>query len=102
MQGIERPAMLGPDLTSIGTKVSREWIYKWLKEPRTIVDKDGNVTVNGYETQEEPRMPKFRLTETEIRALTAFLSVQKARPFAPYKISPAVVEIGRASCRERV
>jgi len=91
MQGIDRPAMLGPDLSSIGTKVSREWIYKWLKEPRTIVDKDGNVTVNGYETQEEPRMPKFRLTETEIRALTAFLSVQKARPFAPYKISPAVV-----------
>ena len=91
MQGIERPAMLGPDLSSIGTKVSREWIYKWLKEPRTIVDKDGNVTVNGYETEEEPRMPKFRLTETELRALTAYLGVQKAKPIAPYRISPAVV-----------
>ena len=43
--------MLGPDLTNIGTKVSREWIYKWLKEPRTLLDKDGNATVNGYETQ---------------------------------------------------
>ena len=91
MQGIDRPAMLGPDLSSIGTKVRREWIYKWLKEPRTIVDKDGNVTVNGYETEEEPRMPKFRLTEEEIRALSGYLSVQKAKPFTPYKISPAVV-----------
>ena len=91
MQGIERPAMLGPDLSSIGTKVSREWIYKWLKEPRTIVDKDGNVTVNGYETEEEPRMPKFRLTETELRAFTAYLGVQKAKPIPPYRISPAVV-----------
>jgi mono/diheme cytochrome c family protein len=91
LQGIERPAMLGPDLSSIGTKVSREWIYKWLKEPRTIVDKDGNVTVNGVETEEEPRMPKFRLSETELGALTAYLSVQKAKPLVPYKISPAVV-----------
>ena len=38
LHGIERPDMLGPDLTNIGTKVSRQWIYKWLKEPRTIVD----------------------------------------------------------------
>jgi mono/diheme cytochrome c family protein len=91
LPGIERPAMLGPDLSSIGTKVSREWIYKWLKEPRTIVDKDGNVTVNGYETEEEPRMPKFRLTDAELHGLSAYLSVQKAKPLAPYKISSAVV-----------
>ena len=91
LQGVERPAMLGPDLTSIGTKVSREWIFKWLKEPRTIVDKDGNVTVNGYETGEEPRMPKFRLTEEELRALSAYLSVQRTKPIPPYKISGVVV-----------
>jgi cbb3-type cytochrome oxidase cytochrome c subunit len=91
LPGIERPVMLGPDLTNIGTKVSREWIYKWLKEPRTIVDKDGNVTVNGYEAEEEPRMPKFRLTETELGGLSGFLSVQKAKPVVPYKIDARVV-----------
>jgi len=82
---------LGPDLSSIGYKVTREWIYKWLKEPRTILDKDGNVTVNGYENESEPRMPKFRLKEEEILALSAFLSVQKVKPIEKYKISPAVV-----------
>ncbi len=91
LPGIERPAMLGPDLTNVGAKVSREWIYKWLKEPRAIVDKDGNVTVNGYETEDEPRMPKFRLTETELRGLSAYLSVQKAKVFVPYKIDARVV-----------
>jgi mono/diheme cytochrome c family protein len=91
LPGVERRAMLGPDLSSIGTKVRREWIYKWLKEPRTVVDKDGNVTVNGYETEEEPRMPKFRLAEVELRGLSAYLSVQKAKALVPYKISPAVV-----------
>lgn len=88
---IERPAMLGPDLTNIGIKVTREWIYKWLKEPRTIVDKDGNVVVNGYETEEEPRMPKFHLSETELRGLSGYLSVQRAKPIVPYKLDARVV-----------
>lgn len=90
LNNLDRPT-LGPDLSSVGYKVTREWIYKWLKEPRTILDKDGNVTVNGYESEDEPRMPKFRLREAEIRALSAFLSVQKAKPIEKYKINPAVV-----------
>jgi mono/diheme cytochrome c family protein len=84
------PPELGPDLSSVGYKVSRQWIYKWLKEPRTIVNDDGKVTVNGYET-DEPRMPKVRLNEDEIKALSAFLSVQKAKPIETYHINPAVV-----------
>jgi mono/diheme cytochrome c family protein len=91
LEDIERPTMLGPDLSSVGTKVSREWIYKWLKEPRTITDADGNVTVNGVETEEEPRMPKFRLTDEELRALSAFLSVQRAKTLEPVKYDPRVV-----------
>jgi len=91
LPGIARPAMLGPDLTNVGAKVTRRWIYKWLKEPWTTLDKDGNVAVNGYETEEEPRMPKFRLTETELRGLSAYLSVQKTKAFAPYKIAARVV-----------
>ncbi len=91
MQDIDRPAMLGPDLSSVGTKVSREWIYKWLKEPRTIVDSSGNVTVNGYETAYVPRMPQFRLNEQELRALSAYLSSLRSKPLAPYRFDPRVV-----------
>jgi len=91
LQGIDRPDMLGPDLTNVGTKVSREWIYKWLKEPRTIIGADGNVTVDGVETEEETRMPKFPLSEQELRALSAFLSTQRATPIKPYQFDPHFV-----------
>ncbi len=87
---IDRSA-LGPDLSSVGYKVSRQWIYKWLKEPRTVLDKDGNVAVNGYENGDESRMPKFRLKDEEIVALSGYLSSQKAKPVEEYKINPAVV-----------
>jgi mono/diheme cytochrome c family protein len=90
LSNVEKP-FLGPDLSSVGYKVSREWIYKWLKEPRNVVDKDGNVTVNGYESGDESRMPQFRLKEEEIKALSGFLSVQKAKPLESYKINPVMV-----------
>ena len=83
LQNIERPAMLGPDLTNVGNKVSREWIYKWLKDPRTITDADGNVTVDGVAM--EPRMPKFKLSDLELRALSAYLSTQHVRPLGPQR-----------------
>jgi mono/diheme cytochrome c family protein len=89
--GIERASMLGPDLTNIGTKVSREWIYKWLKEPRTITDAEGNVTVNGVVNEDEPRMPKFRLTEQELRAISAYLTTQHAGAVETVKFDPRVV-----------
>jgi len=91
LQDIERPAMLGPDLTNVGTKVSRAWLYKWLKEPRTIVDSSGNVAVNGYEAEEEPRMPQFRLTENELRGLSAYLSSLRSLPAQPFRFDPRVM-----------
>ncbi len=91
LQDIDRPAMLGPDLTSVGTKVSREWIYKWLNEPRTLTDTDGNVTVDGVATS--PRMPKFSLSEQELSALSAYLSVQRAKSVQPYRFNARVVAV---------
>ena len=95
LQGIERPAMLGPDLTNIGNKVSREWIYKWLNEPRTLADADGNVTVDGVDLA--PRMPKFQLSDLELRALSAYLSVQQAKRLPPARISTVIARSGDAA-----
>ena len=91
LEGISRPAMLGPDLTNVGTKVTREWIYKWLKEPRIVKDTNGNVLVNGVENEEEPRMPQFRLNEKELLALSGFLATLKDIPVQPAKFDPRVV-----------
>ncbi len=91
LQDIDRPAMLGPDLTNVGTKVSRAWIYKWLKEPRTIVDADGNTVTNGYLSEDEPRMPFFKLSEDDLRALSGYLSTLRSHPMESSSINPAVV-----------
>jgi mono/diheme cytochrome c family protein len=91
LQGLERPPMLGPDLTNIGTKVSREWIYKWLKDPRTLTSSDGSVLVNGYVSEDEPRMPKFRLNDKELRAISGYLSTLSSEPIQPYKFDPKVI-----------
>jgi mono/diheme cytochrome c family protein len=91
LTGIVRPAMLGPDLTNVGTKVSRQWIYKWLKEPLTLTDSSGNVTVNGYDSGGEPRMPHFHLSEKELRDLSGYLSTLRRKPAQPYAFDPRVV-----------
>ena len=91
LQGVERPSMLGPDLTNIGTKVSRAWLYKWLKDPRTITASDGSVLVNGYVSEDEPRMPKFRLNDKELQALSGYLSTLASDPIPPYKFDPKIV-----------
>jgi mono/diheme cytochrome c family protein len=91
LQGIERAEMLGPDLTSIGSKVSRPWIYKWLKEPHAVVDSSGNTVVDGYQTESEQRMPQFRLNDQEITALSGYLASLKKRAIEPYKYEPKVL-----------
>ncbi len=91
LQDIDRPAMLAPDLSSVGNKVTREWIYKWLKDPRTVTDADGNVKVDGVET--DPRMPKFQLSDQELRGLSAYLSVQRAKPLGAYRFNPRVAAV---------
>ncbi|HXX22110.1 MAG TPA: c-type cytochrome [Terriglobia bacterium] len=91
LQGVERPAMLGPDLSNIGSKVTRQWIYKWLKEPRTITASDGSVEVDGYENEDEPRMPKFQLSENELVALSGYLSTLQSQKIQPYKFDPRFV-----------
>lgn len=91
LHGIERPAMLGPDLTNVGNKTSPEWIFKWLKDPRTIIDANGNVSVDGYENEEEPRMPRFHLNGSELKTLSVFLSSRKSGPIQPYKFNASVL-----------
>ena len=62
-----------------------------MKEPRTIIASDGTVEVNGYENEDEPRMPKFRLSENELVALSGYLSTLQSEKIQPYKFDPRVV-----------
>lgn len=49
----------GPRLTTIGSKVSRKWLEKWLANPKDYLPKG--------------KMPRYRLSPAEVNALAAYL-----------------------------
>lgn len=78
LDGYTRPDRIGPALTSIGSKVSREWLMQWLKDP--------------YSYLPDTRMPQFKLSNKEIDYISDYLmSLSKSeRPFAPTETDPCV------------
>lgn len=48
-----------PELSKIGSKVNREWLFNWLKEPEKYFP--------------ETKMPRFRLTDEEIEDLVEYI-----------------------------
>ncbi len=49
----------GIDLMSAGTKLKRDWLYQWIKEPKTYFP--------------DTLMPRFRLSEDDLKALVEFI-----------------------------
>lgn len=54
-----RGGAIGPDLTRVGEKVNRTWLYSWLEEPQHY--------------QPKTLMPHFSFPEQDILAITEFL-----------------------------
>ncbi len=50
---------VGPELTTVGTKVKPEWVQAWLKNPRTYDPGTG--------------MPHYRFNDTQVATLSGFL-----------------------------
>jgi mono/diheme cytochrome c family protein len=92
INGIDKSFVAAPELTNIGNKTSREWIYKWLKEPRSITNANGDLIVNGYQSGDAAgRMPQFKLTDPELRSLSAYLSSLKSQQVEQYKFEEKIV-----------
>ncbi|MBI1788973.1 MAG: c-type cytochrome [Acidobacteria bacterium] len=68
--GYERRDPIGPVLDGIGSKVRGLWLFRWLKDPKSYL--------------ERTFMPNFQLSDEQARLLTAFLLAQK---FAAVEVS---------------
>ncbi|MEP6768386.1 MAG: c-type cytochrome, partial [Acidobacteriota bacterium] len=56
----------GPNLAGVGAKVSRDWLYQWIKDPKAW--------------NPETKMPNVRLTDAEALDVAEYLSTLKSRP----------------------
>lgn len=83
-----RGGTLGPELTQVGSKVRREWLFSFLKEP--------------FRDQPETLMVHYRLSTDQIRDVVAYLTTELVDPEAPAAppeigyLDPKRVEAGRA------
>ncbi len=51
-----------PDHTTIASKISKDWLFRWIKNPRSYHPKT--------------KMPHFRFTDKEVEELVAFMSAE--------------------------
>jgi mono/diheme cytochrome c family protein len=61
-----RGGTLAPELGHIGAKVTRDWLYSWIRDPHRL--------------QPETLMPRLRFTDDEVRDLAAYLAEDLAEP----------------------
>jgi len=66
MQGMHERKRIAPDLVHEGSKVHQEWLVSFLKRPYSIRPEGHLIGIRG-------RMPNFRLSEREAKAITAYL-----------------------------
>ncbi|HSB60191.1 MAG TPA: c-type cytochrome [Vicinamibacteria bacterium] len=64
-----RGGTLGPELTQVGSKVRRDWLFSFLKDP--------------FRDQPETLMLRYRLSDDQVRDLVAYLTTELVDPEAP-------------------
>ncbi|MBI3999931.1 MAG: c-type cytochrome [Candidatus Omnitrophica bacterium] len=64
----------GPELVNLGSKVTKEWLFTWLKNPKHI--------------SSDTRMPNLRLNDQEAAHITSYLLQSKNQKFDEMPIPP--------------
>jgi sulfur oxidation c-type cytochrome SoxX len=87
-----RGGTLAPELTHVGAKASREWLYAWIRDPHRL--------------QPKTLMPRFRFTAEEARDLAAYLASEFSDPPEGFAGSaappdPSLAEEGRRVFEKR-
>jgi len=69
-----------PDLGKIGSKVSKDWLFNWIKDPKSYFP--------------QTNMPRYRFTDDEIKALVEYLSSEYIDwDFIPNYIDPVQIKV---------
>ena len=93
----EPPSLFAPDLGLEGARVRQDWLQNYLTSP-------GVIRPAGARPGQGGRMPDFRLDPGESRALTAYLTAQRAveaSPWMPLELSPFAMAKAETLLREQ-
>jgi sulfur oxidation c-type cytochrome SoxX len=74
----QKGGTLGPDLGQVASKVTREWLFEWIRNPHFF--------------QPKTPMPRFGFTDSEIRDLVAYLLSEFVGEEEPAPLPAAGVE----------
>ncbi|HXV18578.1 MAG TPA: c-type cytochrome, partial [Candidatus Omnitrophota bacterium] len=78
----------GPELSGLGSKVSGQWLYSWLKDPKSI--------------SHSTSMPNLRLSDQEAADITAYLLSLKNDSFEKLPVTPSKPEVLNALILENL
>ncbi len=76
----------GPDLSTVGSKITRTWLNSWLKNPKHYWD--------------ETIMPSLRLTNQEISDLSSYLLSKKNPDFDALEVGDKNAEVQRTVLKQ--
>ena len=88
-----RGGTLGPDLSKVGSKVLRDWLFSYLKDP--------------MRDQPDTLMLRFRFSDDQIRDLVEYIMEELIDPEAPQTppeirfLDPSMIESGRQAFTHR-
>ena len=70
--------MVGPDLKGISELRSEEWLLKWIKSSRSMIDSGDPDAVQVFHDNNDIPMPDQNLSDPEVKAVLAYINTQTA------------------------
>ena len=70
--------MVGPDLKGISELRSEEWLLKWIKSSRSMIDSGDPDAVKVFHDNNDIPMPDQNLSDPEVKAVLAYINTQTA------------------------
>lgn len=76
---IETGKLLGPDLMGISERRSREWLVRWIKNPKQMLEDEDPIALALYAEYGEVMMPNFSLSDIEVEGLLDYMREETER-----------------------
>lgn len=70
--------MAGPDLAGVHERRSPEWLRRWLKDTKAMLESDSLARVLLAESK-GAKMPQFKLTDPDVDALVHYMAQETAK-----------------------